>query len=266
MTIFSSFNEEINSLLNLIQTNDVLHLELIISIVNVSIIFFITFIGLKFNKVKECFLIHNYEQEPKTFSDYWKTFFSAPILSANGICMWRIYLSIPLAIITILFYHDTIISFIVFQIYVFLFATDALDGAIARSLNNITDIGKILDPLADKILDLVILFIVSFYSNNIYFIVITIFIILFDITGQLIRGKSKNPAASWVGKTKTVIKVITIYVISLNRYEVDVNYIGGLLITLTLIFTFWSFYGKLSDKMKSRSIEFLVRFIRRKVK
>ncbi|MEA3387272.1 MAG: CDP-alcohol phosphatidyltransferase family protein [Patescibacteria group bacterium] len=265
MSIISSFMDEITTLLNLVQTNDMLHLEVIISLVNVSVILLLTFIGLRFNKIKECFLPHIYEKEPKTFYDNWKTFLSAPLLSANGICMWRIYLSIPLAIMATIFYYDPIISFIIFQVYVFLFVTDALDGAVARALDNVTGIGKILDPLADKVLDLIILAIVCFYSSNIFFITLASLIIVLDITGQMIRGKSKNPAASWIGKTKTVIKVITIYIISLNRYEVNIDYIGGILLSLTLIFTFWSFYGKLSDRMKSRSIEFLVRFIRRKV-
>lgn len=266
MNIVESFNNEISNIITLIQTNDLLHLEIYVSIINVSIIFFITFIGLKLSKIRECFSIHIYDEEPKTFCDSWKTFFSAPLLSANGICMWRIYLSIPLGIITAIFYYNPIISFVVFQIYVFLFTTDALDGAVARALNNVTGIGKILDPLADKILDLLILAIVSLYSQNTLLIFLATLIIIFDISGQIIRGKSKNPAASWVGKTKTVIKVITIYFISLNRYDVDVDYIGGIMLSITLIFTFWSFYGKLSDRMKSRSIEFLVRFIRRKVK
>ena len=264
MFIITNFINEINALLELIKSNKLLHLEIYFSIINVSFILLLTFVGLKFKKIRECFVCHIYDDEPKTFCENWKTYFTAPLLSANGICMWRIYLSIPLGLTAIIFYHNPVISFVVFQIYVFLFTTDALDGAVARATQNVTGIGKVLDPLADKILDLLALFIVVFYSSNIYFIVLTLFIILFDIIGQLIRGKSKNPAASWVGKTKTVIKVITIYVISLNRYELDLDYIGGVFLTVTLVFTFWSFYGKLSPNMKSRSIDFLRRFVKAK--
>lgn len=265
MEFLTAFYKELGVLKGLIENNSLLHLEIFVSIINVSFVMIITFIGLRFTKIKECFSIHNYEDEPKTFCDNWKVFFSAPLLSANGICMWRIYLSIPLAIIAAIFYHNPIISFVVFQFYVFLFATDALDGAVARALNNVTGIGKVLDPLADKSLDLLALAIVCLYSGNLLMIFIALLIIILDIVGQSIRGKSKNPAASWVGKTKTVVKVITIYFISLNRYEVNIDYIGSILLVITLIFTFWSFYGKLSDRMKSRSIDFLVRFIRRKV-
>ena len=265
MSLISSLIYEYKSLIDLIQTNEILHLELYISLISVSIIFLITFLGLRYKKIQEIFSIHECTIQPKGFKETWKVYFSSPLFSANGICMWRIYSSIPLGILLTIYYDNTIVSFIIIQFYVFLFATDALDGAVARYLNNVTPIGKALDPLGDKILVLPILFIVSYYSENLSFLIITMFIILFDSIGQLLRGKTKNPAATWIGKTKTTITMITIYFISLNRYDVNLDYIGGTLLSISLIFTFWSFYGKLSPKMKSKSIKFLMRFIRKKV-
>ena len=264
MKLLASLTEEYNQLLNLIQTHDILHLEVYFSLMSVAIVFLLTFVGLRYRKIQECFDIHDCSVEPKGFKNTWKVYFSSPLMSANGICMWRIYSSIPLAIAMSLFYHNPIISFIIIQFYVFLFATDALDGAVARWLKNITSIGKGLDPLGDKILVLPVLAIVSYYSENSLFAILTIFIILFDSIGQLIRGKTGNPAANWVGKVKTTITMITIYIISLNRYDVNLDYIGGTLLSLTLLFTFWSFYGKLSPKMKSNSLKYIRRFARKK--
>ena len=256
---------EYENLSKLILTNNVLHLELFLSFVNVSIVFLLTFIGLRFKKIQDCFDRHECNVEPKGFKKTWKVYFSSPLMSANGICMWRIYASIPLAISMIVFYQNQIVSFILIQFYVFLFATDALDGAVARKLNNITTIGKSLDPLGDKILVLPMLAIVTYYTNNILFLSITMAIIIFDSLGQLLRGKTKNLAASWVGKTKTIITMISIYVLSLNRYDVNLDYISGTLLLITLYFTFWSFYGKLSLRMRSKTWKFTRRFIKKKV-
>lgn len=265
MSLLSSIVHEYTSLLDLIQTNSMLHLEIFLSFISVTIVFIVTFFALRYKKIQECFCKHECSIEPKGFKETWKIYFSSPLLSANGVCMWRIYASLPLVILLSVYYYDPIISFIVLIFYVFLFATDALDGAIARWLGNITSIGKALDPLADKILVLPVLIVVSYYSENSLFIILTIFIIFFDSIGQLLRGKTKNPAATWVGKAKTTITMITIYFISLNRYDVNLDYIGGTLLSISLVFTFWSFYGKLSPNMKSRSIKYITRFVRKKV-
>jgi len=256
---------ECNTLLNLIKTHNILHLEIFFSLVNVSMVLILTFLGLKFNKIQECFDKHECNIEPKGFQKTWEIYFSAPLMSANGICMWRIYASIPLAISIAIFYQNQIVSFILIQFYVFLFATDALDGAVARELNNITTIGKSLDPLGDKILVLPILAIVSYYSDNILFLSLTMLIIFFDSLGQLLRGKTKNPAANWIGKIKTIITMISIYILSLNRYDVNLDYISGILLLITLYFTFWSFYRKLSLRMRSKTWKFTRKFIKKKV-
>lgn len=276
MSLLSSIIHEYTSLLDLIQTNSMLHLEIFLSFISVTIVFIVTFFALRYKKIQECFCKHECIVEPKGFKETWKIYFSAPLFSANGICMWRIYASAPLVTLLSIYYYNPVVSFIIIQFYVFLFATDALDGAVARWLGNTSDIGAALDPLGDKILVLPVLAIVSYYSGNSIFIILTILIIFFDSLGQLLRGKSKNStateidaskniAATWVGKTKTTITMITIYFISLNRYDVNLDYIGGTLLTISLVFTFWSFYGKLSPNMKSRSIKYITRFVRKKV-
>ena len=265
MELLPLITNEYEQLLGLIQTHDVLHLEIFFSLISVIIVLLFTFIGLRFKKIQECFDKHNCTVEPKGFKNTWKVYFSSPLMSANGICMWRIYTSLPLAILMTIYYYNIVISFMIIQFYVFLFVTDALDGAVARKLGNITIIGKSLDPLADKVLVLPILAVVNYFAENSLFMTLTMFIIFFDSMGQLLRGKTKNPAASWVGKTKTIITMITIYIISLNRYDVNLDYIGGTLLMITLLFTFWSFYGKLSLRMKSKTWKFTRRFIKKKV-
>jgi CDP-diacylglycerol--glycerol-3-phosphate 3-phosphatidyltransferase len=95
--------------------------------------------------------------------------------------------------------------------------TDWLDGWYARRYNLITQLGKILDPIADKIIVLGSFFAVSdVFFDNMYSIwwiipiflrevVITIYRLIF-----LLRKKPIVVAASWSGKAKTVMQMVTL--------------------------------------------------------
>ncbi|MEK7298256.1 MAG: CDP-alcohol phosphatidyltransferase family protein, partial [Candidatus Margulisiibacteriota bacterium] len=54
-------------------------------------------------------------------------------------------------------YHTNLWQLWAVTFYIFVCATDYLDGWVARRLNIVTNLGKMLDPLADKILILVFL-------------------------------------------------------------------------------------------------------------
>ena len=250
--MFDNYALEFLLLKNSFAENQILQMEFLSSLIVVIVILWIVYRGLRYRKIRECFAIHKYEIEPVNTIERFKLYIDAPLLSGIGICKSRVDLSIPLAIITVIFYKETVISSILLQFYVFLFVTDALDGAVARSLNNVTNLGKVLDPFADKFLDLIILAIVCLFANNNFFVFTAIFISMVDIAGQFMRSKTSNPAANWVGKTKTVFKVITIYVVSLNRFDLYLDYIGGILLVISAIFTFASFYLKLKDRLHLR--------------
>ncbi|MDD3144891.1 MAG: CDP-alcohol phosphatidyltransferase family protein [Candidatus Gracilibacteria bacterium] len=250
--MFDNYAIELLLLKNSFAENQLLQMEFLSSLIVVIVVLWIVYRGLRYRKIRECFAIHKYEKEPENAIERFKLYVDAPLLSGNGICMWRVYLSVPLSILTILFYKEEVISSILLQFYVFLFVTDALDGAVARSLNNVTNLGKVLDPFADKFLDLIILAIVCLFSNNSFFVLSAVFICMVDIAGQSVRAKTSNPAANWVGKTKTVVKVITIYVVSLNRFDMYLDYIGGTLLIISAIFTFASFYLKVKDRLHLR--------------
>ena len=93
--------------------------------------------------------------------------------------------------------------------------TDFYDGYIARKYNLITDLGKLLDPIADKIL--VIAAFLAFVEMGIipaWMVVVIIFRELV-ITGIRIIGVSKGKvlAASMAGKHKTVSQMVSIFFI-----------------------------------------------------
>ncbi|MFC1645733.1 CDP-diacylglycerol--glycerol-3-phosphate 3-phosphatidyltransferase [Candidatus Omnitrophota bacterium] len=107
---------------------------------------------------------------------------------------------------------NKIIAFLVFCIASF---TDFLDGWLARKRNEITDLGKLLDPIADKVL--VLAAFLSFVEMRLIWAWMVVIIIIREllITGLRIlaitRGKVLEAGVS--GKHKTVSQMFTIFFI-----------------------------------------------------
>ncbi len=91
-------------------------------------------------------------------------------------------------------------------------ASDAVDGKIARKFDAVTNFGKFLDPIADKLLVLGIL--CAFIELGFVSCVPVLLILAreFMITGLRLGAMSKGEvvAANWWGKVKTVCQGISI--------------------------------------------------------
>ena len=108
--------------------------------------------------------------------------------------------------------HYTWLDYITAFIFVVASATDFFDGYIARTFDQITTLGKILDPLADKMLTLagfLGLMMLDRASEWAIFLIITRELF---ITGLRVSAVAENIdiAASWMGKVKTVVQMIAI--------------------------------------------------------
>jgi CDP-diacylglycerol--glycerol-3-phosphate 3-phosphatidyltransferase len=94
--------------------------------------------------------------------------------------------------------------------------TDWLDGAIARSRNLVTDLGKLLDPLADKVLILGALIALAVDRHHFapMWMVVIIMAREFLISGlrQIAAAKQKILAAERIGKHKTISQIVVIIV------------------------------------------------------
>ncbi len=93
--------------------------------------------------------------------------------------------------------------------------SDKLDGYVAKKYNQITDFGKIMDPLADKLLVFAALAIFT-GRNDIHSVILWIIIAReLAITSMRVicAGKGTIVAAAFSGKMKTVVQLIAILII-----------------------------------------------------
>lgn len=107
-------------------------------------------------------------------------------------------------------------------IIIIAFISDISDGFIARKFNQISDLGKIIDPVADK--SLVATFVIFFWKNNLipnyYFILILLRDIFILIGGLFISKKSKIIVMSdIIGKLTVFFIGLFFLIILLNNNQ-----------------------------------------------
>lgn len=92
-----------------------------------------------------------------------------------------------------------------FFVYIFAFGTDILDGWLARRNNWITNVGKVLDPLADKLMLIAVL--ACFWFKGVIPLYIMLIILAKDaimiIVGGILYSKHVVVYADWFGKIAT---------------------------------------------------------------
>lgn len=98
--------------------------------------------------------------------------------------------------------------------------TDILDGFIARKFNFITNFGKLMDPLADKITQVSILTVLALQDIIPMFILVVVIVKeFFMISGaSFLYGKEFVVSSRWYGKLATVLFYIAIVTSLFIRY------------------------------------------------
>lgn len=109
---------------------------------------------------------------------------------------------------------------LIYSLIIFLLAgtTDILDGYLARKYNQVTKYGVVLDPLADKLMLLTVLFCLSLKSliPSWIFIIVSIKEISMIISGILLYKKDTIIPSNIFGKASTVLFYISILALSLT--------------------------------------------------
>lgn len=149
--------------------------------------------------------------------------------------------AVPVFILTFAFK----LYFVALAVFILASLTDLLDGMLARKNGQVTNFGKIMDPLADKIL--VYSALCLFVENDIIgaWMLIIILFREFVVSGIRIIAASdgKVIAAGFSGKVKTVFQMVAVPMLILAQALPNIAIIsklGYILFILSLIMTVYS--------------------------
>jgi CDP-diacylglycerol---glycerol-3-phosphate 3-phosphatidyltransferase len=129
-------------------------------------------------------------------------------------------------------------------IFIIASATDWVDGYYARKLNLVTNLGKFLDPLADKLLVSAALIVLVDLELAASWIVILIISREFAVTGLrlVLAGEGEVVAANMLGKVKTWAQIVAISALLLHNMIFALISIpfDDIALWVAMIFTIWS--------------------------
>ena len=128
--------------------------------------------------------------------------------------------------------------------------TDYLDGYLARKYNEVSQLGEILDPIADKILILFVLFGLSINLSSYFIGFIGAIIITREIWVGALRdlnarnGLSNATKVTYLAKIKTTIQLFTIsiYLFGLAINNMLIIIIGDIFLFMSLFITLYTGY------------------------
>jgi CDP-diacylglycerol---glycerol-3-phosphate 3-phosphatidyltransferase len=124
--------------------------------------------------------------------------------------------------------------------------TDTLDGYIARSRGAVTTFGKLMDPIADKLLVAASLIALVSLDRLAAWVAMVIIAREFAVTGLRMVAAEQGVViqASWLGKVKTILQVAAIIcLIAVNPAPLGVNLLVYAAVAATVISGVDYFFG-----------------------
>jgi CDP-diacylglycerol--glycerol-3-phosphate 3-phosphatidyltransferase len=176
---------------------------------------------------------------------------------ANIITVFRMLLA-PVFVVLLLLDagDDGYLRYIAAGLFVFASATDGVDGFLARRRNLVTDAGKLLDPIADKLLTGGALVALSILGELPWWVTGVILLREIGITVlRFVALRDHVIAASLLGKVKTWVQIIAISfaIVPLWTFFGDgMHIVNTVLMTLAVIITLVSGVEYLWQARKGR--------------
>lgn len=171
-----------------------------------------------------------------------RSFFSRILGDPNSLTLFRVA-AVPLLIILLLFDNRLcgVLAALVFSVAAI---TDYFDGYIARRYGLVSSLGKMLDPLADKLLVSSALIMLIPLGRIPAWAVCVIIGRELAVTGlrNVISEKGEDVSASMLGKYKTGFQIAAIIplLIHYSYFGLDFHAVGTVLFWLAVVITLWS--------------------------
>ncbi|MEA3348258.1 MAG: CDP-diacylglycerol--glycerol-3-phosphate 3-phosphatidyltransferase [Pseudomonadota bacterium] len=155
-------------------------------------------------------------------------------------------LAVPLIII-LLYFDNRWLNLLTALLVVVAAITDGLDGYMARKYDLESTLGKLLDPLADKILLLTTMVMLVHLQRAPAWMVCLILCRETAVTGlrAIAAEKGKIIAASAMGKYKTIFQIVAVVALVIHYpfLGADAHTVGTFFLWVAFIYTMWSGYA-----------------------
>ena len=160
--------------------------------------------------------------------------------TASKITLSRV-LMIPVYLVTMYLSHGQAGLWMYLSLAIFVVAslTDFVDGYIARHYNQVTDFGKFLDPLADKLLTIAAMCIYCEWGMFPAWALMIVLTREFAVTGLRLIAVQKGTviAAGWSGKVKTASTMVGLCVMMALPGIPAVNWVVIAVIVVTTLYS-----------------------------
>ena len=157
----------------------------------------------------------------------------------NKLTILRMIMIVPFVIVMLAGAAIPAGKWIALTLFIVASLTDFVDGYIARHYNQVSDFGKFLDPLADKLLTIAAMVMFCEWAKMPAWALMIVLAREFAVTGlRLVAvGKGKVIAAGWSGKVKTASTLVGLCVWMAFP---NITFLGWLVTAVIVVTTVYS--------------------------
>lgn len=173
-----------------------------------------------------------------------KRFYRFILWHPNTLTIARI-IAVPILIVFMMFFKSVLMMRLSALVFILASITDYLDGYFARRYGLESNFGRLIDPLADKLL-VVLAFImlssIGWVAGWIVCIIVGRELLITGFRAVIAKENSQVVAASWLGKYKTIFQIIALFALILHYpvFGINVEAIGNFFLWPAVILTIWS--------------------------